>query len=115
MKNKLELALVIPVFNEEQVIKTVIKKWLKTTEKINSKIIIINDGSTDKTKKIIESMLTKRIILINKNSGHGPSITYGYNEALKLKPKYIFQVDSDDQFHSSDFGYFGKIEQIMIL
>ena len=66
MKNKLELALVIPVFNEEQVIKTVIKKWLKTTEKINSKIIIINDGSTDKTKKIIESMLTKRIILINK-------------------------------------------------
>ena len=109
MKNKLELILVIPVFNEEQIIKTVIKKWLKTIKKINSKIIIINDGSTDKTKKIIQSILTKRIILINKkNSGHGPSITYGYNEALKLKPNYIFQVDSDDQFHSSDFGYFWK-------
>ena len=65
-ENKLELILVIPVFNEEQIIKTVIKKWLKTIKKINSKIIIINDGSTDKTKKIIQSILTKRIILINK-------------------------------------------------
>ena len=35
MKNKLELILVIPVFNEEQIIKTVIKKWLKTIKKIN--------------------------------------------------------------------------------
>ena len=109
MKNKLELALVIPVFNEEEIIKTVIKKWLETTKKINSKIIIINDGSIDKTKEIIKSILTKRIILINKkNSGHGPTVTYGYKAALKLKPKYVFQVDSDDQFHSSDFSYFWK-------
>tara|TARA_B100000029_G_scaffold510136_1_gene600952 strand:- start:669 stop:1370 length:702 start_codon:yes stop_codon:yes gene_type:complete len=109
MKNKLELALVIPVFNEEEIIKTVIKKWLETTKKINSKIIIINDGSIDKTKEIIKSIITKRIILINKkNSGHGPTVTYGYKAALKLKPKYVFQVDSDDQFHSSDFAYFWK-------
>ena len=109
MKNKLELVLVIPVFNEEQIIKTVIKQWLKTIKKINFKIIIINDGSTDKTKKIIKSILTKKFILINKkNSGHGPTVTYGYNAALKFKPKYIFQVDSDDQFNSSDFVYFWK-------
>ena len=53
-------------------------------------------------------MLTKRIILINKK-------ILGTDQALhmvimkhKTKPKYIFQVDSDDQFHSSDFGYFWK-------
>jgi glycosyltransferase involved in cell wall biosynthesis len=109
MKNKLELIVVIPVFNEEQIVKTVITNWLKTLKKINFKMIIINDGSTDKTKEIIKSMITKRIILINKkNSGHGPAVTYGYKEALKLKPKYIFQVDSDDQFHSSDFVSFWK-------
>ena len=37
MKNKLELILVIPVFNEEQIIKTVIKKWLKTIKKLIQK------------------------------------------------------------------------------
>ncbi len=109
MKNKLELIVVIPVFNEEQIVKTVITNWLKTLKKINFKMIIINDGSTDKTKEIIKSIITKRIILINKkNSGHGPTVAYGYKKALKYKPKYIFQVDSDDQFHSSDFVSFWK-------
>ena len=53
MKNKLELIVVIPVFNEEQIIKNVIKKWLKELKNINFKMIIINDGSTDNTKEII--------------------------------------------------------------
>ena len=109
MKNKLELIVVIPVFNEEQIIKNVIKKWLKKLENINFKIIIINDGSTDKTKEVIKSSRTRKIILINKkNSGHGPTVTFGYKKALKLKPKYIFQVDSDDQFYASDFTNFWK-------
>ena len=48
MKNP-ELAL-IPVFNEEKVIKQVINKWLKVLKQINFKIIIVNDGSNDNTK-----------------------------------------------------------------
>lgn len=109
MKNKLDLIVVIPVFNEEQIIKNVIKKWLKELKNINFKMIIINDGSTDKTKEVIKSSRTRKIILINKNnSGHGPTVTFGYNKALKLKPKYIFQVDSDDQFYASDFNNFWK-------
>lgn len=109
MKKKLDLAIVIPVFNEEQIIKTVIKKWLKVLKNINFKMILINDGSTDKTKSIIQSIITKKIVLKNKkNSGHGPTITYGYREAIKLKPEYIFQVDSDDQFYANDFVFFWK-------
>ena len=111
MKNP-ELALVIPVFNEEKVIKQVINKWLKVLKQINFKIIIVNDGSNDNTKKIIKSILTNKIILLNKkNSGHGPTITYGYKAALKLKPKFIFQVDSDNQFSTGDFKKFWKKRQ----
>lgn len=65
MKNP-ELVLVIPVFNEEKVIKQVINKWLKALKQINFKIIIINDGSNDKSKRIIKSILTNKIILLNK-------------------------------------------------
>ena len=71
MKNKLELVLVMPVFNEEKVIKKVIKKWLNVLKKIYFKIIIVNDGSSDNSKKIIKSIVTNKIILLNKkNSGH---------------------------------------------
>ena len=109
MKNKLELVLVMPVFNEEKVIKKVIKKWLNVLKKIYFKIIIVNDGSSDNSKKIIKSIVTNKIILLNKkNSGHGPSITYGYKTALDLKPEFIFQVDSDDQFNASNFKRFWK-------
>ena len=67
----MKLSVVIPVFNEEKVIKQVINKWLKALKQINFKIIIINDGSNDKSKRIIKSILTNKIILLNKkNSGH---------------------------------------------
>jgi glycosyltransferase involved in cell wall biosynthesis len=112
MKNKLDLILVVPVFNEEKIIKTVIKRWLIELKKIKFKIIIINDGSTDNTKQIINSIVTNKIILLNKkNSGHGPSIIQGYKAALKLKPNHIFQVDSDDQFYASDFKNFWKYRE----
>ena len=66
MKNKVRANCSNSVFNEEQIIKNVIKKWLKKLENINFKIIIINDGSTDKTKEVIKSSRTRKIILINK-------------------------------------------------
>ena len=66
MKNKLDLILVIPVFNEEKIIKEVIKNWLKALKKINFKIIIVNDGSRDNSKKVIKSILSNKIKLLNK-------------------------------------------------
>ena len=106
-----DLAIVIPVYNEEGIIKKVINDWLKITKKIKSVILIVDDGSTDKTLKIIRSVKTKRLIVIRqKNSGHGPAILKGYNHSIKKKAKYIFQVDSDNQFFTSDFKKFWKLK-----
>ena len=56
----------------------------------------------------LEEPYGKTLLLNKKNSGHGPTITYGYKTALGLKPEFIFQVDSDDQFNTSDFKKFWK-------
>ena len=102
-----KLLIIIPTFNEEKIIKKVIKDWIKVTRKINSKIIVINDGSTDQTLKILKKINYKKLIILSqKNSGHGPAILKGYNYALKTKAEYIFQVDSDNQFFASDFKKF---------
>lgn len=104
-----KLSVIIPTFNEENIIKKVIKDWIKATKKINSKIIVINDGSTDQTLKILKKINYKKLIIINqKNAGHGPALLKGYNYALKTKTDYIFQVDSDNQFFASDFKKFWK-------
>ena len=101
---KLDFCIVIPVYNEEEIILYTINKALKFLKKYNSKIIIINDGSNDSTKKILSKIKNKKIVVINKkNEGHGKTIITGYKKALKLDPKFILQIDSDDQISFSEF------------
>jgi glycosyltransferase involved in cell wall biosynthesis len=101
-----KLAIIIPVYNEEESIEKVLNDWKRILQKKFFDIIIINDGSTDNTKLILSKIKKKNshIEIINKpNGGHGESVFYGYKYAIKKKYKFIFQVDSDDQFSASDF------------
>ena len=105
--NKNNLAIIIPVFNEQDIIEKVINDWLFVAKKFDGFIIVINDGSSDNSLKILNKISKKnnRLRVINKkNSGHGPSVYTGYKIALKKKFNFIFQVDSDDQFFSKDFN-----------
>jgi len=89
------ISVVIPVYNGEAFLNESIKSILNQTFK-NFEFIIINDGSTDKSEKIIKSFQKQddRIVLINqKNQG----ITKSLNTGIRLsKGKYIARMDSDD-------------------
>ena len=107
-----KLALVIPVYNEEKTIESVLINWGKILDSKEFDIILINDGSTDKTQDIILNLSKKvnNLHLINKkNEGHGSSIIKGYEYAIKENYKYIFQTDSDDQFSTNDFNKFWNL------
>ena len=109
MKN---LAVIIPVYNEEENIEKVLYDWKKILKKKEFDIIVINDGSIDKTKLILDKVKKKNsnIKVINKlNGGHGESIYLGYKYATLKKYKFIFQVDSDNQFSASDFKPFWRL------
>ena len=54
-----ELAIVIPVYNEEENIEKVLNDWKKILDKKIFDIIIINDGSKDKTKFILDKIKKK--------------------------------------------------------
>lgn len=104
---KLNLVIVIPVYNEEQVINKVIHDWLKIIKNLKAKLLIINDGSKDRTLKILKRIKSKKIIVKSqKNTGHGEALMNGYKFAIEHKPDYIFQVDSDDQFSTKNFNNF---------
>ena len=106
-----KLAIIIPVFNEENNIEKLITDWFKEISKYykkNFKFIIINDGSTDDTHKKLKKIKSNFLIYINqKNIGHGNTCFKGYKLALK-KYDLIFQIDSDNQCDPKYFKYFIK-------
>ena len=109
------LYIVIPAYNEEENIAKVIEDWYPVVEKHDgfgaSRLVIINDGSRDDTGRILEEEKENRPLLevIHKeNSGHGPSIIYGYRYACKAGAEYVFQTDSDGQTLSSEFEPFWR-------
>ena len=83
-------SMIIPVYNEEIHVKQLFKQ-LKTLSH-NIEIIIINDGSTDKTRDILDNEDGIRIIHSPKNMGKGYSILEGAKYASQ---KNIILMDGD--------------------
>ena len=105
-----KLAIVMPVYNEEEVIGTVLEKWVTALDALNIDYTInsYNDGSKDNSLSIIQQKANKfpgKVIAHDKpNSGHGPTILQGYREAVANGYDWIFQVDSDDEMGPECFA-----------
>ena len=92
-----QLSILIPCFNEVSTIEKSIKQAIKI-EKFKKEIIIIDNGSTDGSQKIIQkynNLANCKIILRNKNKGYGATV----KEAFKVsKGKYIYIHFSDCEY-----------------
>ena len=98
----MKVSIIIPVFNEANTILKILKK-LKKIKKINKEIIIINDGSTDDTKKIIEKKckgLFNKLISYKNNRGKG----YACRKGLKsVTGKIVIIQDADLEYDPKDY------------
>jgi glycosyltransferase involved in cell wall biosynthesis len=92
-----KLSILIPCFNEKKLVKKSIIQAIKL-KNFKKDIIIIDNGSTDGTQKILKKFLGKkniRIILRKKNLGYGMSV----KEGLKYsKYKYMYIHFSDCEY-----------------
>lgn len=89
------ISVIIPVYNVEKYIKRCVDSLLNQTYK-NIEIILVNDGSTDNTLRVINENYSsvKNVFLFNqKNSGPAIARNNGINYS---NGKYIMFVDSDD-------------------
>lgn len=93
--NRTLISIIVPVYNVESYLKFCIDSLISQTYK-NIEIILVNDGSTDRSKKICEDYANQdnRIILINqKNKG----LSGARNTGVKnCNGEYLTFVDSDD-------------------
>ena len=96
MKGEQELiSIIVLAYNTEQYVNKCLKSILNQTYS-NLEVIVIKDGSTDRSSKKINAIASrdKRIKLIEReNKGRYLSRLEGYKKA---KGKYIFYIDSDD-------------------
>lgn len=96
----MEISLVIPVYNEEEVIPELIGRTIASMEKINKdfEIILVDDGSTDRTVELLLDYREKdnriKILQLSRNFGHQAAYTAGMARA---SGKYTGLMDGDLQ------------------
>ena len=105
MKKLKTLSIIIPVFNEEKYIEKTIKKVIKANSlKLKKEIIVINDGSTDKTKTVLNKLKKtyKNLKIINneKNQGKGYSLKKGF---LASTGDIVLIQDADLEYNPDDY------------
>ncbi len=113
MKKLPELSVFFPFWNEEKNIESVVEKAAKIVPSVAEKweIIIIDDGSKDKTLEkahLLEKKLKNiRVISHSPNRGYGAALKEGFANS---KYKYVVFTDGDGQFDFSEITKF--VEQI---
>lgn len=101
----------MPAYNEAENVNEVVRMWHPVAERIcnegnECKLVIANDGSKDNTFEILTQLKSeyKHLVPLNKsNSGHGATVLYLYQYAIKENADYIFQTDSDGQTLPEEF------------
>jgi len=98
-KNK-KIAVVIPAYNEE----VLIKSTVLTLPSFIDKIIVINDASLDKTKAVLDKIKIKKLKVIShkENKGVGSAITTGYKYSLKNNIDYTVVIGADGQMEPKE-------------
>jgi len=93
---KKSIVVCIPAYNEEKTI----AKLIVDIKKYSDKIIVIDDGSTDYTSKIVKEMGVK-LIQHQKNLGKGAALRNGFAEAMTYSPDVVVTIDADGQHNPS--------------
>jgi glycosyltransferase involved in cell wall biosynthesis len=97
-----KICVLIPTFNNEKTLKRVIDGVLEYTENI----IVVNDGSTDSTRKILNNYPQITVINLPENKGKGNGLKTGFRKAKSLSYNYAITIDSDGQHYPDDIPVF---------
>ena len=97
-----QLTIIIPAYNEEENIPLFLPEVLSFAEENSLNVIVINDGSKDKTSALLKTFEGKprlKIVHNKVNRGYGGALKRGIKEA---ETEYVIMVDADGQHYLED-------------
>ncbi|MBP5258945.1 MAG: glycosyltransferase family 2 protein [Prevotella sp.] len=93
------LCVIIPTYNNAATLQQVVMDAAEYCKDI----IVVNDGSTDDTKAVLERLPnTVTIVSYNKNKGKGHALVAGFRKAKELAFTHAITMDADGQHFASD-------------
>ena len=98
----LNCCIIVPTYNNDHALKEVIEGVLQYTDDV----IVVNDGSTDRTMSILEQFPVVDKINIPVNTGKGWALRQGFRHAVDRGYRYAITIDSDGQHFPEDLPLF---------
>jgi glycosyltransferase involved in cell wall biosynthesis len=99
------LSIVVPVFNEESTVGAVIARLLSVDLPVAREILVVNDGSTDGTRAVLDALPaageTLRIVHAPVNGGKGRAIRTGFEQA---RGTIVAIQDADLELDPAELG-----------
>ena len=98
-----DLAIVIPVYNEQENLARVFEEWRVALQKegVAARLIFVDDGSRDRSSEVLRGLQSAQpdlvTVLTQDNAGHGAACRNGYARALECGAEWVLQIDSDGQ------------------
>lgn len=99
----MKLVIQIPCYNEEQALPVTLGALPESIEGIDEiEILIINDGSTDRTVDVAKSLGVKSFVNMPHNCGLAKAFVAGLHKALEMGADIIVNTDADNQYCADD-------------
>jgi glycosyltransferase involved in cell wall biosynthesis len=98
----MKLSIVIPAFNEKNTLEEIIRRVQDVDLALDKEIIIVDDGSTDGTRQILESLNHPQIQIFfhGKNQGKGAALQTGFSKA---NGDIVLVQDADLEYDPRDY------------
>ena len=99
----MKLIIQIPCLNEEETLPDTLRDLPKSLNGIDTiEVLIIDDGSTDRTKEVAKKNGVNHVLSLTNNKGLAKAFMFGMNHALKLGADIIVNTDADNQYFGGD-------------
>lgn len=102
----MKLIIQIPCYNEEATLPETVRDLPKSLPGVDEiEVLVVDDGSCDKTAEVAEALDVDHVVQLKRNQGLAYAFTAGLDTALRAGADIIVNTDADNQYRGEDIEH----------